>query len=39
MLKMMEETPYEAMTIVDLCNIAGVSRKTYFRNYYQKFDV
>lgn len=39
LLEMMEELPYDSITIVDLCKNAGVSRKTYYRNYYQKFDV
>ena len=39
LFKLMKEKKYEDITITDIANTAGVSRVTYYRNFYSKDDI
>lgn len=36
---LMEEKPYEQITVSDIVRKAGISRATYYRNFYRKEDI
>lgn len=38
-MKMLDEKPYEKITVSDLCRKAGVSRNTFYRNFSDKEDL
>ena len=39
LLLLMNEKEFDEITITEICNKAGVSRMTYYRNYYNKDDI
>ena len=39
LLLLMNEKDFDEITITEICNKAGVSRMTYYRNYYNKDDI
>ena len=39
LLRLMDEKPYESITITDITSLAGVSRMAYYRNYKNKDDI
>ena len=39
LLLLMNEKDFDEITITEICNKAGVSRMTYYRNYYNKYDI
>lgn len=39
LIKLMNEKSFDDITITELCNKAGVSRMSYYRNYYDKKDI
>lgn len=39
LLRLMENEPYESISITDITNLAGVSRMAYYRNYKSKEDI
>lgn len=39
LLLLMNEKDFDDITITEICNKAGVSRMTYYRNYYTKNDI
>lgn len=39
LLKLMEEKPYQSISITDITTLAGVSRMAYYRNYKSKEDI
>lgn len=39
LIELMKQQPYESISITDVCDRAGVSRMTYYRNYSSKEEV
>lgn len=39
LFKLMEENEYENISVIDVCNKAGISRATFYRNFKKKEDV
>ena len=39
LIQLMNEKDFDEITITEICNKAGVSRMTYYRNYYNKKDI